>query len=349
MDSINLAKTLYCNEIPTSDKICSNLLLRAAQYLVFYYVYENVPECVCPIPPVCECLFECDCPPFRCNCGRETPIPVANLKVLAAHRLFLKDRYCAFQNAFSVVQSKVESIVLRDIGNDDPTIKLFSYIFDLDELHIRQPKISVVRSQELRDQHTYAIKDVYNPITKEIVDFSDAPQKKLMTLIFIPPNYEDNDVQDTQDRFCTVLSKRWGKLAKFLHNVFHFMEYVNLSMNHAVLDRLSVMRTKTWEENWTFLVGKEYADEDIKNFKVKTENNFHVKYLRKLLGIVEGACLFIKKYDKPFDGLGGRANDGRDTRRQGQKRKKENREKNTIGKPRFKKGRSKTIIDQKKT
>ena len=187
----------YANDVIPDKGVDETLLLRASQFLIFYTVYKDGGT-----------------------------LSDENL----VHQRYLCDCYHIFCERFGKVKLQFKSKLLGlikpklDGHYDVPIMKLFSILDEYDEIHVRQPKINPIRNSGYNTRDS----KMYDPVTEKLVDFNDPEvQTKFTTIIVIPPNKEPT--------FLMVVPKDWGKILKFAHNIFHYINYMNVLLNQQIV------------------------------------------------------------------------------------------------------------------
>jgi hypothetical protein len=284
----------------SSSEINGDLLLWAIEYTIFDYIYKISPN---------------------------LDVTIHNNSNNLAHWIHLRKSFSEFSQSWENVVGKIKegfkNDVLNAIGHDEthPINVVCDSIFNIHELHVRQPKrtpANIATSRQLGE----SLAVCYNVITHE-KSFENG--NKSAALIFNPlpsdHNYmtidpkEDDELSfmcyaqkitgwldktyDVPEQFSFIVTKQWGYLLRILHNIFHLLDYLNGDIIHVVDKH---MLTIVYKNNGWDLQDIEYFVNGVKQTKKETFDDMQ-KRMKSTFKTKEEFEELTLQYDKERETL----------------------------------------------
>ena len=242
--AIKLERKLYPAE---TNELCGDMLLCAIKYVIFDHVFGI------------SSTFE-----YKKFTNAQT--------VQLAHWLHLRKVFGKFTvrwtHIVETIKARVKSDLTRRLEADHPLLKVFGFVTQMHEMHIRKPKQSLANVTTCREDATPTC---YNVITNAECEWD---RESYSSIIFNPlpsdANYELRDPEEESDQtsritidahkvlgwleseydvpeqFCFAVTPNWGKLLRLLHNICHLVDYINVDVLHVVYTH---RMTEVFEKN----------------------------------------------------------------------------------------------------
>jgi len=258
--------------VSTDKSLYGTLLFRTIKYIIFIYIYRE--------------KFE--------NMEMQH-IKTQQELIAVSHFLFLRKAYREFiiryDKTVQEIKQKVYDDILKQTNNNKnhPTIKLFKWLVKHKELHVRQPKKHPGNNNKEK---------CLNSITTDVCIFDGKNRYQLLIFTKLPSDEDENlkdpkelenlntdeKVADHQiiwnyitgeylyahdqiDQFEIIVTKKWGALARLLHNIFHLYGYINMYILNIIDNDRERFSKMPWMDVWVELVTLDFAKVDISEFK----------------------------------------------------------------------------------